>query len=122
MTVEYRPKGLAPASRETLASLIACGLDPEKVILYLQSDIREHTELAWYLACQVPNAELRQMTQFKSKSDQHGSLVGLYIYPVLMAADILLFKPDLVPVGEDQLQHLQLTRHIAERMNKRFKN
>lgn len=120
MTVEYKPRELNPKTKLTFASLLACGLDPKKVILYRQSDVKEHTELCWYLACTTLNSELSNMTQFKTKEGKHGSLLGLYMYPVLMAADILLFRPDLVPVGEDQLQHLQLTRHIAERMNNNF--
>ena len=120
MTVQYKPRELKPKSNMTFASLLACGLDPKKVILYKQSDIREHSELCWYLGCVTTNSELSGMTQFKTKEGKHGSFLGLYMYPVLMAADILLFRPDLVPVGEDQLQHLQLTRHIAERMNKNF--
>ena len=120
MTVTYKPRELNPKTRITFASLLACGLDPQKVILYRQSDVTEHTELCWYLGCCTLNSELSGMTQFKTKGEKHGSLLGLYMYPVLMAADILLFRPDLVPVGEDQLQHLQLTRHIAERMNKNF--
>jgi len=120
MTVEYKPRELNPKTKLTFASLLACGLDPKKVILYRQSDVKEHTELCWYLACTTLNSELANMTQFKTKEGKHGSLLGLYMYPVLMAADILLYRPDLVPVGEDQLQHLQLTRHIAERMNNNF--
>ena len=95
------------------------GLDPEKNIVYVQSDVPAHAELSWILNCYTYTGELSRMTQFKDKSAKHADNInaGLYTYPVLMAADILLYQSDLVPVGADQRQHLEITRDIAERFN-----
>ena len=104
---------------ETLALYMACGLDPEKNTLYVQSHVHEHTELAWMLNCFTMFGELSRMTQFKDKSAKHANNVnaGLFTYPVLMASDILLYQTDVVPVGIDQKQHVELCRDIAERFN-----
>lgn len=121
ITVEYEPAELR-ARIETMArDLVACGLDPARCTLFVQSDVREHTELAWYLANVTPLGDLHRMTQFKEKSaGKEHVLVGLFTYPVLMSADILLYKGTVVPVGEDQLQHLELARETARRFNYRF--
>ncbi len=100
--------------------LLAAGVDPERSLFYYQSQVPQHTELAWILSTITGTGQLNRMTQFKEKSDAAGSNLGLYSYPVLMAADILLFRADAVPVGEDQKQHLELTRDLAERFNHRF--
>lgn len=111
---------------EELAALyVACGIDPEKAKIFIQSEVPAHTELAWGLMCNTGMGELERMTQFKDKSsklaDSGGSIgVGLFTYPVLMAADILLYDVDFIPVGNDQKQHLELTRDLAERFNSRF--
>lgn len=107
----------------TLAALyVACGLNPEKATLFKQSDVSAHTELAWIFNCLAHMGELERMTQYKDKILQHKkrSTVGLFTYPLLMASDILLYQPHSVPVGEDQKQHVELTRDIAERFNNRF--
>lgn len=119
ITVRQDPAALRKASRDVLMQYIAAGLDPEKNIIYIQSHVHEHTELAWILGCFTYMGELNRMTQFKEKSLKHADNInaGLYTYPVLMAADILLYQTDLVPVGEDQKQHLEITRDIATRMN-----
>jgi tryptophanyl-tRNA synthetase len=98
---------------------IACGIDPEKCNLFIQSHVTEHAQLAWVLNCFTGMGELSRMTQFKDKSKQHADNinVGLYVYPVLMASDVLLYQADLVPVGEDQKQHLELSRNLAQRFN-----
>lgn len=121
VTVPQDPKALRENSLKLTALFMAAGLDPEKVILFLQSQVRAHSGLAWLLQCMTYTGELNRMTQFKEKS--HGKetvSVGLYTYPTLMAADILLYDTDYVPVGNDQKQHLELTRDIAERFNSRF--
>jgi tryptophanyl-tRNA synthetase len=120
-TVDYDPAELRHRIGAMACDLIACGLDPERCTLFVQSDVREHTELAWYLAGLTPKGDLERMTQFKEKSagKEHVS-TGLFTYPVLMAADVLLYKANVVPVGEDQVQHLELTREIARRYNRRF--
>ena len=120
ITVRQNPESLRKHSREMLAWLIAVGLDPAKNILYHQSQVPAHTELSWVLNCFTYVGELNRMTQFKDKSARHEENInaGLYTYPVLMAADILLFQTDLVPIGDDQKQHLELARDIAERFNK----
>jgi len=120
ITVPYVPKDLRQSSHRTLALYMACGLDPAKASLFLQSHVVGHTELAWILGCLCPIGQLERMTQFKEKSQQEetgfvGS--GLLYYPVLMAADILLYNADLVPVGEDQKQHLELSRDLAMKFN-----
>jgi tryptophanyl-tRNA synthetase len=121
ITVEYDPKELRARTRLMAQDLIACGVDPERCTLFVQSDVREHTELAWYLSGVVPMGDLGRMTQFKEKSEgREHVLVGLFTYPVLMAADILLYKATVVPVGEDQLQHLELARDTVRRFNHRF--
>lgn len=122
ITVPYDPKELRANIDGFAIDLIACGLDPEKTTLFVQSDVREHTELAWYLAAVTPMGDLQRMTQFKDKGEGKDFVsAGLFTYPVLMSADILLYKATVVPVGEDQLQHLELARETARRFNHRFK-
>ena len=121
MTVPYEPDDLRSWSLDTAAVLIAAGLDPERCVLFLQGQVSAHSELAWILNCVATMGELGRMTQFKSKSEGRDSVtVGLFAYPVLMAADVLVYKADRVPVGEDQRQHLELMRDLAERFNTRF--
>jgi tryptophanyl-tRNA synthetase len=122
ITVDYKPKELKQRVIDAVATYVAGGLDPERSTLFLQSDVPQHTELAWYLTCVTPMGDLHRMTQFKDKSEQHKQNVnaGLFTYPVLMAADILVYKANIVPVGEDQIQHLELAREIARRFNARF--
>jgi len=122
LTTPFDPKILKKEIKDTVISYLALGLDFEKVTLFLQSQISEHSELAWILGCFTPLGELKRMTQFKEKSkEQKGNiLAGLLNYPILMAADILLYKANLVPVGRDQLQHVELTRDIAKIFNKKF--
>ena len=119
ITVRQDPVKLRRHSREMLAWLIAVGLDPAQNTLYYQSQVPAHTELAWILNCFTYVGELNRMTQFKDKSAKHEENInaGLYTYPVLMAADILLFQSDLVPIGHDQKQHLELARDVAGRFN-----
>ena len=120
ITVRQDPVALHERSYSVLALYLACGLDPDKNILFLQSQVPGHAELGWVLNCFTYMGELNRMTQFKDKSKKHADNIngGLYTYPVLMAADILLYKADLVPIGQDQKQHLELSRNIAERFNK----
>jgi tryptophanyl-tRNA synthetase len=122
ITVPWDPEALRGSVYDTAAILIAAGLDPERCILFRQSDVREHTELTWYLAALTAHGDLNRMTQFKEKSAKQRELVsaGLFFYPVLQAADVLAYKTDEVPVGEDQRQHIELTREIARRFNERF--
>jgi len=123
ITVPKEPKDLRKNTYELLANYIAAGLDPEQVTLFIQSHVPEHAELSWILNCFSYYGELSRMTQFKDKSkkqDANAITAGLFTYPVLMAADILLYQADLVPVGEDQRQHLEITRDIAQRFNNRF--
>lgn len=122
ITMPYDPSLLSESVYKTLAAYIASGIDVEKNILFCQSDVREHTELAWLLSCVVQYGKLNGMIQFKEKAGKNKEKVslGLYTYPVLMAADILLYKAEYVPVGEDQLQHLELTREIAGIFNHRY--
>jgi tryptophanyl-tRNA synthetase len=122
ITVPKEPKDLRRNTLEVLANYIASGLDPEKNILFIQSHVSAHAELAWILDCFAYIGELSRMTQFKDKSKKNeGNITaGLFNYPTLMAADILLYNTDLVPVGEDQRQHLELSRDIAQRFNNRF--
>jgi tryptophanyl-tRNA synthetase len=121
ITVPYKPKDLRARIDSFGLDLIACGLDPEKCILFVQSDVRQHTELAWYLSGVTPMGDLSRMTQFKDKSDsQEFVSTGLFTYPILMSADILLYRTTDVPVGDDQLQHLELARETARRFNHRF--
>jgi tryptophanyl-tRNA synthetase len=121
ITVPYEPKELSTRILVLAADLIACGIDPHRSTLFTQSDVREHTELAWYLASVTPMGDLGRMTQFKEKSeDKEFVSTALFTYPVLMSADILLYKATVVPVGDDQLQHLELARETARRFNHRF--
>lgn len=120
ITVRQDPVLLRERSYSVLALYLACGLDPEKNILFLQSQVSGHAELGWALNCFTYMGELNRMTQFKDKSQKHADNIngGLYAYPVLMAADILLYNADMVPIGQDQKQHLELARNVAERFNK----
>ena len=119
ITVRQDPATLRKRARALLTLYIAAGLDPEKNCIYYQSHVSGHAELAWILNCYTYMGELNRMTQFKDKSAKHADNInaGLFTYPVLMAADILLYQADVVPVGVDQMQHLELTRDIAERFN-----
>lgn len=119
ITIRQDPAKLREQSLALLALLIGCGLDPEKNIMYMQSHVSQHAELSWILNCSTMFGELSRMTQFKDKSLRHADNInaGLFDYPVLMAADILLYNADLVPIGEDQKQHLELCRNIATRFN-----
>ena len=119
ITVRQEPAELRRRSLNQLAQYIACGLDPEKNVLFLQSMVPAHSQLAWVLNCYTMFGELSRMTQFKDKSAKYSDNInaGLFTYPVLMAADILLYQPDYVPVGEDQKQHVELCRDIAHRFN-----
>lgn len=119
ITVRQEPADLRRRSLNQLAQYIACGLDPEQNVLFLQSHVPAHTQLAWVLNCYTMFGELSRMTQFKDKSAKYATNInaGLFTYPVLMASDILLYQPDFVPVGEDQKQHVELCRDIAQRFN-----
>lgn len=119
ITIRNDPETLRRRSREQLAQYIAAGLDPKRSIIYLQSHVSQHAELGWILGCYTMMGELNRMTQFKDMSKKHPDNLnaGIYTYPVLMAADILLFDSQLVPVGEDQKQHVELARNIAQRFN-----
>ena len=119
ITVRQNPADLRRRCLSQLAQYIACGLDPQKSVLFIQSHAPQHAELGWILGCYTQFGELSRMTQFKQKAQQHADNItsGLFTYPVLMAADILLYQADLVPVGEDQRQHVELTRDIAQRFN-----
>lgn len=124
ITVPQDPKELRRRTRIAAAQLLAVGIDPEKSTLFVQSQVPEHAQLAWVLNCITGFGEAGRMTQFKDKSAKQGrdhTSVGLFTYPILQAADILLYRPNLVPVGEDQRQHLELTRDLAQRFNSRFK-
>ena len=120
LTAPYDPKELAAARLETAKTLLAVGVDPERSLLYDQSQVPQHAELSWILGTDTPLGALNRMTQFKEKADKTGQKLGIYAYPVLMAADILVHKVHAVPVGDDQTQHLELTRDIAVRFNGRF--
>ncbi len=119
ITVRQIPADLRRRTLEQLAQYIACGLDPEKNTLFVQSHVHQHAELGWVLNCYTMFGELSRMTQFKDKSAKNAENIngGLFTYPALMAADILLYQPDLVPVGHDQKQHCELTRDVAQRFN-----
>jgi tryptophanyl-tRNA synthetase len=121
-TVAFEPAELRELTYDTAAILLAAGLDPARCILFRQSDVHEHTELAWLLTSVTAYGDLQRMTQFKDKSARQRELVtaGLFVYPVLMAADVLAYRTDEVPVGEDQRQHVELMRDIAIRFNSRF--
>ena len=122
ITIEYPIEELRKRTIETAVVLLACGLSPEKCKIFVQSHVAEHTELAWVFNCVTPIGELERMTQFKDKSKQHKANIniGLMDYPVLQAADILLYKAGFVPVGEDQVQHVELCREVARKFNNRF--
>ena len=122
ITVPYDPREMPKLVRDGILLNVAAGLDPERSVIFVQSDVPEHTELAWLFNCITPLGQLQRMTQFKDKAQKHAEAVnaGLLNYPVLQAADILLYKADLVPVGEDQVQHIELTRDIARKFNHLF--
>jgi tryptophanyl-tRNA synthetase len=123
ITVEHDPKQLARRTRVAAAQLLGLGLDPDRCTLFVQSHVPAHSELTWILQCLTGFGEASRMTQFKDKAAREGTdraTVGLFTYPDLMAADILLYDADRVPVGEDQRQHLELTRNLAQRFNSRF--
>lgn len=122
ITTRQDPENLRKKTFELAALLLACGIDTKKSHLFIQSEIDEHSALAWILDCNIPMGELSRMTQFKDKSAKNPKNinVGLFNYPALMAADILLYQPDFVPVGEDQKQHLELTRNVAQRFNRDY--
>ena len=124
ITVRQEPAKFRHQIMETFALLMAIGLDPEKNLLFVQSQVPAHAELSWLLSCCTQFGELSRMTQFKDKSAKHADNInlGLFAYPTLMAADILLYQPDYVPVGADQKQHCELTRNIAERFNGLYGN
>ncbi|WP_109510068.1 tryptophan--tRNA ligase [Nocardioides speluncae] len=124
ITVEQNPKQLRDRVRRAAAQLIAMGVDPARSAIFVQSQVPAHAQLAWVLQCLTGFGEARRMTQFKDKSAKGGegaASVGLFTYPILQAADILLYRPHYVPVGEDQRQHLELTRDLAQRFNHRYK-
>jgi tryptophanyl-tRNA synthetase len=122
LTVRQDPRELHKNCLDLMAWYLACGLDPNKSILFAQSNVAAHSQLSWILNCSTHMGELNRMTQFKDKSQQHEKNinVGLFSYPVLMASDILLYKTDVVPVGDDQKQHLELSRDIAARFNSNY--
>ena len=119
LTVYHDPAARRKASREAFALLLACGLDPTKSLVFIQSHVPAHAQMAWMLSCLSPFGDLSRMTQFKDKSAKHPEDInaGLFTYPALMAGDILLYQADYVPVGADQTQHLEFTRNIAARFN-----
>jgi tryptophanyl-tRNA synthetase len=123
ITMQHEPATLRHRTRVTAAQFIAAGIDPQRSVLFVQSHVPEHAQLAWVLMCLTGYGEAARMTQFKDKAHREGNesaSVGLFTYPVLQAADILLYDADRVPVGEDQRQHLELTRDLAQRFNARF--
>jgi tryptophanyl-tRNA synthetase len=123
ITIDYEPELLRRRTRLAAAQLLAAGLEPERCTLFIQSQVPEHAQLAWVLGCITGFGEASRMTQFKDKAQRHGAdraTVGLFTYPVLQAADILLYLAHQVPVGEDQRQHLELSRDLAQRFNRRF--
>ncbi len=122
LTVPYDPKKLQDSIRDTVVAYIAAGLDPDKVIIFVQSEVREHTELCWLLNTICPLGDLQRMTQYKDKSQKFKDNInaGLLDYPVLQAADVLLYKGEGVPVGKDQEQHIELMRTLAKKFNKKF--
>lgn len=124
ITVPQEKAELKRNTKDLIALYIACGLDPEKVTIFLQSDVHEHAELGWIMTCNSYMGELQRMTQYKDKTakGETGITAGLFTYPSLMAADILLYDADYVPVGVDQKQHVELTRNLAERFNHRYGN
>lgn len=122
LTVEYNPKTKQEQIYQLVGDLLALGIDPKRSHLFIQSEISEHTELAWIFSTLTPMSELNKMTQYKDKSARapENINVGLFTYPVLMAADILMYKSDVVPVGEDQIQHVELARVVAKKFNNKF--
>lgn len=122
ITVKQDPTALRKNTLEAYALILACGIDPNKSVAFIQSHVKTHAELNWILACSSQFGELTRMTQFKEKSQKHPDDInaGLFTYPVLMAADILAYKADLVPIGADQKQHLELARNIAQRFNGKY--
>ncbi len=123
VTVYQDPKELRKNLKDAIALYLACGLDPEKCTIFLQSDVYEHAQLGWLMTCMSYMGELSRMTQFKEKTQNardENITAGLFVYPPLMAADILLYDADYVPVGEDQKQHVELTRDLAQRFNNRY--
>jgi tryptophanyl-tRNA synthetase len=121
ITVEYDPADLRERTLDLAATLFATGLDPDRSTVFAQSQVSAHAEAAWLLGSVTSFGELRRMTQFKDKSERHDFVsAGLFTYPVLMAGDILLYQTEIVPVGDDQRQHIELTRNVAERFNSRF--
>ena len=122
ITVPQDPQELQKNLKDCVALYLACGLDPNKATIFLQTDVKEHAQLGFIMCCHTYMGELNRMTQFKDKQAKGEKNLsgGLYTYPALMAADILLYSPDYVPVGEDQKQHVELTRDVAERMNNRY--
>ncbi len=124
LTIRQDPAALRKQSLDAFALLLACGIDPEKSLVFVQSHVPTHAELSWVLSCYTQFGELSRMTQFKDKSARHADNVnaGLFTYPALMAADILLYQADMVPVGDDQKQHLEFTRDVATRFNNLYGN
>lgn len=122
VTIDYEVKEMPQRILDTAIAYISAGLDPERCTIFVQSDVPEHMELAWYLGSITPMGDLSRMTQFKEKSDQHKQNVnaGLFTYPILMAADVLLYKATVIPVGDDQIQHLELAREICRKFNARY--
>lgn len=122
LTEDFDPRAKQQQILATAADILAIGVDPKKSILFVQSQVGAHTELAWILSCLTPIGEMERMTQFKDKSARQKENVnmGLFSYPILMAADILLYRAEVVPVGEDQLQHLELARTVARKFNQKF--
>jgi len=121
LTSDYNPETLTDSIFEKAAAYLAAGIDPQKSTIFIQSQVKEHAELTWLLSTVTPDGELQRMTQYKEKSKKQKSVnAGLLNYPILMAADILLYKTEVVPVGEDQRQHLELTRDIARKFNRKF--
>jgi len=123
ITIDYDVKAMPQRIFDTALTYVAAGIDTERCIIFVQSDVKEHAELAWYLGSVTPMGDLHRMTQFKEKSDEHKSNInsGLFTYPVLMAADILAYRATKVPVGNDQVQHLELARELCRKFNARFK-
>lgn len=122
LTTPFEPKSLTENTFDVVADYLAAGIDPEKSVFFLQNHVLEHTQLSWIFECITPLGELNRMTQFKDKSKQHKDNInaGLLTYPTLMASDILIYKPSAVPVGDDQVQHVELTRIVARKFNHQF--
>ncbi len=122
ITIDYDPKVYQDRIIDLAATLLACGIDPKKSILFVQSNVKEHAELCWFLNTIIPVSELQRMTQFKDKTEKNQKNInmGLLDYPVLMTSDILLYGAEIVPVGDDQLQHLELTNIILRKFNNKF--